>query len=276
MIKLFITDLDDTLYPWLEFFVPAFYDMAEEVSKIVGVPEDQLLEEYRLVHQQKKSVEYPRATLLLPSVQKKYGNLPIEEQLTHLDSAFHKFNSKRKKLLVLYPGVKNALDFLIKENVTIVGYTESSEENGFYRLKKLDIAHYFKEIYVSDSSYQKPDYIPASPKTHVVHGKKPNPKLIQQICAQESASYSETLYMGDSLTKDILMAKQAGVYSVWVDIPVQNSELYSKLVKISHWTKEDFDQEKKNKLIWQSSGYIPDYTIHSFDELPQIIMAQNR
>ena len=25
MIKLLITDLDDTLYPWLDSFVPAFY-----------------------------------------------------------------------------------------------------------------------------------------------------------------------------------------------------------------------------------------------------------
>lgn len=50
MVKLFITDLDDTLYSWLEFFVPALYDMAEEVSRILGIPEEQLLEEYKLVH----------------------------------------------------------------------------------------------------------------------------------------------------------------------------------------------------------------------------------
>lgn len=165
---------------------------------------------------------------------------------------------------------KEALEFLFNQNIRIVGYTESAEENGFYRLKKLGIDHYFKEIYASDSFY-----IPSSPKTHIVHGKKPNPQLIQQICAKESISYQETLYMGYSLTKDIVMAKQAGVYSAWVDIPVRDSGLYNKLIKISHWTKEDFDQEKKNESIWQLSGYITDYTIHSFDEFPQIILSQN-
>ena len=32
MIKLLVTDLDDTLYSWLGFFVPAFYAMAEEIA----------------------------------------------------------------------------------------------------------------------------------------------------------------------------------------------------------------------------------------------------
>lgn len=31
MIKLVITDLDDTLYSWIGFFIPAFYDMVQEL-----------------------------------------------------------------------------------------------------------------------------------------------------------------------------------------------------------------------------------------------------
>ena len=114
MIKLVITDLDDTLYSWIGFFIPAFYDMAEEVARIINIPKDELLAEYRQVHKKVGSVEFPHATLLLPSVQSKYEGLSKEQQLQHLDSAFHKFNSKRKKLLALYPGVENALAFLVE------------------------------------------------------------------------------------------------------------------------------------------------------------------
>ena len=72
MIKLVITDLDDTLYSWIGFFIPAFYDMVQELSLLINVPQEKLLEEYKAIHQEVGSVEYPFATLNLPSVKKKY------------------------------------------------------------------------------------------------------------------------------------------------------------------------------------------------------------
>lgn len=172
MNKLVITDLDDTLYSWIGFFVPAFYDMAEEVARIIGIPKDQLLAEYQQIHKKVGSVEFPHATLLLPSVQLKYEGVSKEEQLQHLDSAFHKFNSKRKKLLALYPGVEDALAFLTEQNIKIVGYTESAEENGYFRLRRLGIEKYFTKVYVSNSLYERPDCYPRSTKTNIVHEKK--------------------------------------------------------------------------------------------------------
>ena len=54
MIKLLITDLDDTLYSWLGFYIPAFYCMVEEVATITGTDQEQLLDEYKMIHQEKK------------------------------------------------------------------------------------------------------------------------------------------------------------------------------------------------------------------------------
>ena len=45
--KLLITDLDDTLYDWAGFFVPAFYAMVDEIVAITGLDRDGLLREYR-------------------------------------------------------------------------------------------------------------------------------------------------------------------------------------------------------------------------------------
>lgn len=39
MIKLLISDLDDTLYDWTGFFVPAFYAMADEIARMTGIDE---------------------------------------------------------------------------------------------------------------------------------------------------------------------------------------------------------------------------------------------
>ena len=79
LYKLLITDLDDTLYSWTGFYIPAFYAMAEKVSHLTGIGMEQLLDEYRSVHQEKGSVEYPFATLRLPSVRAFFAGKSDEE-----------------------------------------------------------------------------------------------------------------------------------------------------------------------------------------------------
>ncbi len=278
MIKLFITDLDDTLYSWIGFFIPAFYEMAEELSHILKKDKEALLEEYKRIHQEKGSVEYPYATAYLPSVLNAYPNYTKEELLQELNPVFHRFNSTRKKQLQLYPYVKETLSKIAEMNIKIVGYTESAEENGFYRLRKLGIEDLFCRVYVSGSQFERPDCFPSSAKTHAVLGKKPNPELISQICECESALPGETIYVGDSLTKDIYMAKMAGVVAVLCKYPCdpeKAKELYQKLVAISHWTETDFRREDELKKMCREQGICPDYTIDSFDRLISIIQTLN-
>lgn len=278
MIKLLVTDLDDTLYSWINFFVPAFYGMLDELSLILNVSKNDLLHEYQQVHQEKGSVEYPFATLLLPSVKAAYPSNTKDELLNTLNPVFHKFNSIRKKKLELYPGVKETLKEIDDMGIIIVGYTDSAEENGFYRLKRLEIDNYFHRVYVSDSQFERPDSLPSSEKTQIVYGKKPNPAVIKRICEQEGISIDETIFLGDSLTKDIYMAKQAGVTAVLCKYPCDTkvqAELYAKLVAISHWTKSGFEQETAIQEICKSENVDPDYTIHSFNEILTIIHTLN-
>lgn len=277
MIKLLVTDLDDTLYSWIGFFIPAFYEMLEELSMILNVPKSILLHEYQRVHQEKGSVEYPFSTLFLPSVKAVYPTKTKEEILSILNPAFHKFNSVRKEKLQLYPGVREVLKKLIEMQIIIVGYTDSAEENGFYRLKKLNIDCYFKHVYVADSQFKRPSNL-SSENTQIVSGKKPNPAILQKICKREGIAINETLYLGDSLTKDIYMAKQAGAVSVLCKYSCDEKmqkELYAKLVAISHWKKSDFEREQMLKKLCQADGIQPDYTIQCFEEILKIIQTLN-
>lgn len=274
MIKVLITDLDDTLYSWIGFFIPAFYELVDELSIILAESPAELLNEYKKVHQEKGSVEYPYATLYLPAVKKAYPDCSQKELLDILNPAFHKFNSVRKKRLQLYPKVEETFTFLKQQGITIVGYTESAEENGFYRLRKLGIDHLFHKVYVSDSQYVSSKGFPTSTKTQIVHGKKPNPELLKEICNYESVLPNEAIYIGDSLTKDIYMARMAGVTSVLCKYPCNTAEMadwYKKLVAISHWTKEDFDRENQIKQECVTKNIRPDYVIESFDEIISII-----
>lgn len=270
MKKLLITDLDDTLYDWLGFFIPAFYAMLDEIIEITGINREILLKEFKIVHQQYGSVEYPFSALELPSILKKYNGKTTVEIKEILGEAFHQFNSVRKHNLCLYDGVSETLKLLYEKGITIIGYTESAQENGFYRLKKLGISQYFKHVYATESQY-KNEFV-SDDKIMTVRTKKPDKDVLLGICNRENCHPNEVIYIGDSLTKDIYMAGTAGITSVWINHPKEKNNYYDLLVDITSWTEDDFVREFNLKQEFSKSNMKPDYTIHNFKELLDIFI----
>jgi phosphoglycolate phosphatase len=56
--------------------------------------------------------------------------------------------------------------------------------------------------------------------------KKPNPRLLADICSREGFKPSDAIYIGDSLVKDISMANDAGVDSVYAEYGRQHDPKY--------------------------------------------------
>lgn len=271
MIKLLVTDLDDTLYHWMDFFVPAFYGMVDEVVRITGLDKERLLAEYRQKHQEYGSVEFPYITLKLPSLLAKYPGAN-EDELKHLfKSAFQKFNTIRDRELKLFEGVEDTLKALCAQGVTIIGFTESSQENGFYRLGRLGVSQYFKHVYALESQFQ--NGYPPDEKVRTIRTRKPDKAVLLQICAQENCGLDEVLYVGDNLAKDVYMAHLAGVRSVWADHPKAQNDYPQMLLAVTSWTPEDYARDMEIRRLMQEQAIRPDYTIHSYRDLLSIIQS---
>lgn len=267
--KIIITDFDDTLYSWINFFVPAFYAMAEKVSEIINIPMDKLLLEYKKIHKTYKNVEYPYSTLKLPAVQKYFKNRDEEYIKKELNLAFYAFNSYRKHNLNLFIGVKETLSNIKERGIKLVGYTESTEENGVYRVKRLGIEELFDRIYVSKSKYSY-KLSEKNKKVFYVESKKPNPKVLEKICMDMDCDVTEAIYIGDSFIKDVYMASKAHICSVWFKQDV-NRKLYEMLVEISHWTEDDFIYEKNLNEKCIIEGIRADFEITDYRELERIL-----
>jgi phosphoglycolate phosphatase-like HAD superfamily hydrolase len=70
--------------------------------------------------------------------------------------------------------------------------------------------------------------------------------------------------------RDIAMANNAGVHSIWARYGTQyDPACWAYLVKITHWTNEDVAREKDLKARF--ADVKPDYTIDSFSELSRIL-----
>lgn len=274
-MKLLITDLDNTLYDWVSFYSQSFSAMAEELSKEINVPLDILLSEYKVIHQRFGNSEKPFATLELPSVISYFGTndkILLQKKLTRVFSAF---SSKRNHTLKLYPTVRDTLNILRERGVKIVGHTESLEYNSLYRLYKLDVIDFFDHLYTIEDNH---NLHPNPKNAKVISVKddfiirlssaesKPNPKLLEHICLTENVDIKDAVYVGDSITKDISMAKSIGMKAVWARYGRQFApELWEILVRITHWTDKDVEREEQLKESF--SRVKPDYSINSFAEI---------
>ncbi len=273
MKKLLVCDLDNTLYDWVGYFVPSFYAMVDEAVSIMGCDREVLLDDFKCVHQLHHDSEHPFALLETATVGKQFPSKTRRELAAIFDSAFHAFNSKRKKTLHLYDGVKDALDSLNGKDIILVAHTEGKLYSVVDRMRRLDLLKYFSKIYCRERSVSPhvqseigARWLQDFPMSKVTElsslQRKPSPGVLREICESEGVTFDESIYVGDSIARDVMMAKDVGVTAAWAKYGTHHSEEeYSALVRVTHWTNEDVMREADLKL--RSAGIVPDLILET-------------
>lgn len=239
VIRLLVTDLDNTLYDWVGFFAKAFRAMVDEAVKVIGVDREVLLDELQAVHRRHHESERPWSLLETPAVLARWPNKSVDERRQQLDDAFHAFNRVRLEHLHLYPGVAETLLEIHALGVPIVAHTEASTIAAVTRLRKLQLERVLDQVYAADVG----DNIASGPLNVVpvrreIH--KPDPRILLDICAMYGVQPHDALYVGDSIARDIGMARQAGMRSAWAKYGTNHDPAdWRQLVRVTHWTAED-------------------------------------
>lgn len=280
MMRLVITDLDNTLYDWVTYYARSFESMVACLSQDLRIDESLLLDEFKTIHQAHGDSEYPFAALELPSVRAVFPGASREVIARNLARSFQAFNDTRDKHLKLYGEVESTLRRLSASGIVIVGHTEAMVVNAVFRLRFLKILPYFTRLYALEGRVDphplRPrrlaDAIPGDLVETVPRSeRKPNPVLLGDICARQGCRPAEACYVGDSLTRDIAMAKAAGVTSIWARYGTRYERArWETLVRVTHWTDEDVSREAA--LRERAAGVVPDHSIDSFDELEQLVL----
>ena len=274
-IRLLICDLDNTLYDWVTYFSTAFYAMVEVASQLLETSKDVLLDDLQEVHRKRHNSEEPWALLETRTVEARYAELSRAERKTLLDPAFYAFNRARKRTLAPYPGVIETLEIVSGSGCTIVGHTEATVVNALFRLHKLNLTRFLTALYAVEPlglGHPDPkgaeilDQVPSVRRLQL-HERKPDPEVLNEICFSLDKAAEETLYVGDSISRDIGMAKEAGVYSAWAKYGTKyDPEHWDRLVRITHWTDEDVKRATEAKRKYGS--VLPDTILEeSFSEL---------
>jgi phosphoglycolate phosphatase-like HAD superfamily hydrolase len=269
-IQLLVTDLDNTLYDWLAFFVPSFYAMVRAAVPLLGLTEEEILSEFKIVNSAYGDTEKPFALLDLPSTQRRYGFLTVSEQKEKLDDAFHEFNRVRHETLVLYDGVSETLSRIRDSGALIVAHTDAQVDNALFRMKKLSLTDTISRLYAPMSNTAKANNVFANDYVVALPGRdrKPNPRVLLDICEHHQVDPAHTLYVGDSLLRDISMANHAGTRSAFAEYGAHYSPtLWKQLVRVTHWSPDTANQAISAKVT--PTQPVPDFVLSSFPQLLQ-------
>src|SRR6266852_8549532 len=146
MIRVVITDLDNTLYNWVDYYVPSFLAMVDELSRITRIDVETLKASFKRVHERYRTTEYSFAIQELDILKKMNNGLTGRDVNEIFGSAIRQFRETRKRTLHLYDSVATTLRTLHDRGKRIAAVTESLEFHACYRLKQLAIDQFFDAL----------------------------------------------------------------------------------------------------------------------------------
>ena len=256
--RVLITDLDNTLFDWVDLWHTCFTAMMGKVVEISGIPFETLKPEIRTVHQRHGTSEYAFLLEELPSLSKKLAGKNAVEVF---QAAIEAYRVERRRKLRLYPTVADTLLKVKGAGAAVVGYTESMAFYSNYRVRRLGLDGVFDFMF-SPKDHDIPDSISLEdirkyPASHYAlrytkqehtpkNSFKPDSIVLLKIIEDLGVNASECVYVGDSLTKDVAMAQDAKIADVYAKYgKAQHTGAYALLREVTHWSDADVKREKR-------------------------------
>ncbi len=285
-----LLDVDNTLYDWLGFFGPAFRALLTRLSELSGVSADQLADEFKNVFTTHGTVEYTFAVQELPSIQKLHPRLSGVDLVNQYRQAIDLFQLRRRRFLRLYPCVMSGLKLIRSLGICVFAVTDAQRFHVGQRLNQLKLAEFFDGIFCVDDHETIPDKELAKLRRHsperysVKIGReiilpkglrKPDKSVLTWVVKTLDVEPDLVVYIGDSLVKDIQMAKEAGIYDCWAAYGARYSALdMDTLVRVTHWDKGLVDQVIN--LTPEDLGISPSFIANSFSQIVQLVTRPRR
>ncbi len=244
--ELLVTDIDNTVFDWVTYYVHAFSSMLHDVSRSTGIQWDVLASESKVVFEQHGSIEYPFLIQELPSVIDFYG-ADIDRMLAEsVRPARDVFLKAAEHHLKPYGDVVRALQLIRKDfpNLPIVALTDAPRYVAMWKLNKLGLLGHF------DAVYGLPD--PKIPICNVNRRIKVDPDILLKHLQQNRFGFAgkirilpddyekpgvrglktvlmdyeldetvesraKVLWVGDNLRKDVGLGRKLGVVTAWAE-----------------------------------------------------------
>jgi phosphoglycolate phosphatase len=245
-LRAVVTDLDNTLYPWVDYVVPSLEAMVASLVATTGLPRIRIVQSLKAVYAKHQSNEYPFA------IQDSDLFRPYRRDFASFDALVIKpaqraFKEARRRYLRPYPGVRETLERLRARSVTLVALTDAPRNAVELRLKLLELDGLFDAVYAL-RGYDLPENVDPeirrrdaaglyrASRTRVVElprrAEKPSPAGLRRVLADFDLGGAEVLVVGDNPRKDMPIAAACGAVGVWAEYGTYVSEEYRERLAV--------------------------------------------
>ncbi len=234
-IRLVVTDMDNTLYSWIDYIVPAVEAMVDAVQLATGAPRLKVVQSLKAVYTRYESNEYPFA-LQESSLFHEFPEFGSFDKLV-IEPARMAFSAARRKYLRPYKGVVETLAALREKKVIVVALTDAPRNPAEQRVKRMGLDQHLAALYTMPGfqfpagpdgealvapdilqRHEKGEYRAACPAIELPRDwEKPNPAGLRKILSTYGLTPSEVLVVGDSVKKDIAVAREVGCHDAWAE-----------------------------------------------------------
>jgi phosphoglycolate phosphatase len=287
MIRLVVTDMDNTLYPWTFYVVPAVEALMDVVCQATGFPRIKVIQSLKAVYEKYESNEYPYV-LQESSIYREFPEFGSFDKLI-IQPAKAAFAEARRKYLKPYPRVVETLKELKARGLPVVALTDAPRNPAEHRSRLLGVDELLTALYtlpgfqfpatrdgeplIADDIAQRErrgEYRAACevvelPRDH----EKPDPRALREICRRFEVEPRETLVVGDSLRKDVALARAVGAVDCWAEYGTYVPAEY--LERLSVVSANSITRRHAASVVDHDADRPPTSATHSLSNFSQIL-----
>lgn len=289
-IRLVVTDMDNTLYSWIDYIVPSVEAMISAVCQATGHPRIKVVQSLKAVYTKYESNEYPFA-LQESTLFQEFPDFGSFDKLI-IEPARMAFGEARKKYLRPYKDVANTLAKLKELRIPVVALTDAPRNPAEQRVKRMGLDKHLTALYTLPgftfpanqqgetlvapdilAKEERGDYRCACPVIELPKEyEKPSTKGLMQICRTYSVEPSQVLVVGDSLKKDIAMARAEGALDCWAEYGTYVSHEYRERLDIISATA--ITRRHAASVMEGSMPHEATHRLSNFEQILSIISAR--
>jgi phosphoglycolate phosphatase len=258
--RLFVSDIDNTLFDWVAYYVHAFSGLLSAVEAVIGVPYATLAHEARDVFTAHGSIEFPFVVQELPSVIAHYGD-DIDTMLAEaVRPARDRFLADGAAFMKPYDGVAEALREIRARcpGAPLVALTDAPRYVAMWKMNKLGLLDLFDAVYglgdpriptaagrvkvdpeillkhLQQSNFGFKGRIRILPDDYEKPGTKGLKTVLMDYEMDESPELRRSvLWVGDNERKDVSLGKRLGVRTAWAAYGKPRPDLLARLAEFS-------------------------------------------
>jgi phosphoglycolate phosphatase len=245
-LRAVVTDLDNTLYPWVDYIVPSLEAMVASLEETTRRPRIDIIQSLKAVYARHGSNEYPFA------IQESALFHPYESDFDSFDAlvvrpAQRAFAAARRRYLAPYAAVRATLEALKARGVPVVALTDAPRNAVEYRVRLLELDGLLDALYAL-RSYRLPRNVNPEirrrdeagyyqlKQTKVIElpraAEKPAPAGLKRVLRDLGVAPDEVLYVGDNVKKDMALAQACGAVGVWAEYGTYVSAEYRERLAV--------------------------------------------